>query len=184
MQGFISRMKLTWYLLVACTLCGIFAAGCMSTGPAEPTPVPTTLITPAPTAGPLADQALLGTWYLAAMTRPEGASPIQTMSVQMDVVFTEDGGLSGFSGCNHFSGQYILTGKMLPDGKGIQVGPLVSTLMYCKETGDLESQYHEILQDASSYEITGSQLVITSELGSTLVYHRTPYGPTAVPRGI
>lgn len=177
-------MNLSWYLLVAFAACAIFAAGCTSTAPAELTPVPTTLITPVPTAGALADPALLGTWYLAAMTKPEGASPIQTMSVQMDVVFTQDGGLSGFSGCNHFSGQYILTGEMLPNGKGIQVGPLVSTLMYCKDTGDMESQYVEILQDASSYEITGSQLVITSELGSTLVYHSTPYGPTAVPRGI
>lgn len=156
----------------------------MSTAPEAPTPVSTTLITPAPTAGALVDQALLGTWYLAAMTKPEGALPIETMSVQMDAVFTQDGALSGFSGCNHFSGQYILTGEMLPDGKGMQIGPLVSTLMYCKDTGDLESQYLEILQDASSYEITGSQLVITSELGSSLVYHRTPYGPTAVPRGI
>ncbi len=177
-------MNLSWYLLVLCAVCGIFAAGCTSTAPAALTPVPTTIITPVPTAGALADPALLGTWYLAAMTKPEGASPIQTMSVQMDVVFTQDGGLSGFSGCNHFSGQYILTGEMLPNGKGIQVGPLVSTLMYCKDTGDMESQYLEILQDASSYEIAGSQLVITSELGSTLVYHRTPYGPTAVPRGI
>lgn len=177
-------MNLSWYLLVLCAACALFAAGCTSTSPAELTPVPTTIITPVPTTGALADPALLGTWYLAAMTKPEGASPIQTMSVQMDVVFTQDGGLSGFSGCNHFSGQYVLTGEMLPNGKGILVGPLVSTLMYCKDTGDMESQYLEILQDASSYEITGSQLVITSELGSTLVYHRTPYGPTAVPRGI
>jgi heat shock protein HslJ len=56
--------------------------------------------------------------------------------------------------------------------------------MYCKETSDLESQYLEIIQDSSSYQITGSQLVITSELGSTLLFHKTPYGPTAVPKGI
>ncbi len=177
-------MNPTGYLLAACIVCAILAAGCTSTVPGMGTPVPTTVITPVPTSGAISDPELLGTWYLSAMTKPGGQSPIQTMSVQMDAVFSEDGGLSGFSGCNHFSGQYTLTGQTLPDGKGIQVGPLVSTLMYCKETSDLESQYLEIIQDSSSYQITGSQLVITSELGSTLLFHRTPYGPTAVPKGI
>lgn len=177
-------MNLQGYLLAACITVAILAAGCTSTVPTVTTTVPTTVITPVPTAGALSDPALLGTWYLAAMTKPGGQSPIQTMSVQMDAIFSENGGLSGFSGCNHFSGQYTLTGQMLPDGNGIQVGPLVSTLMYCKETSDLETQYLEIIQDASSYQITGSQLVITSELGSTLVFHRTPYGPTAVPKGV
>ena len=176
-------MKFSALLLAACAIVSLFAACCTSTGPGQVTPVPTTgIVTPVPTA--VSDQELLGTWYVAAMTGPGGSNPIQVISVQMDAVFSQDGGLAGYSGCNHFSGTYSLTGKILPDGKGIAIGPLTSTLMYCAGTSDLETRYLEVLKDASSYSITGNQLIVTSRLGSTLVFHRTPPGPTAVPRGI
>jgi len=179
-------MSFYTYILAACVMCAIIMAGCTDISSKPITVVPTTqpVITPVPTESPLVDQGLLGTWYLMGMTGPGGFSSIQTISVQMDAEFSEKGGLSGFAGCNHFSADYTLTGEVLPDGKGIMVGPVLSTLMYCAETSDMESTYFEILQDASSYEVSANQLTITSRLGSTLVYHRTPYGPTAVPKGL
>jgi len=175
-------MKFYWCILVACAVCLLLLSGCTDTTQGQATPVPTT--SAAVTPSPIVDQGLLGTWYLVAMTGPGGSNPIQTTTTEMDAEFSESGGLSGFAGCNHFSTEYTLTGEMLPNGKGITVGPVISTLMYCAETSDLETTYMEILQDASSYEVSAGQLVITSTLGSTLVYHRTPYGPTAVPKGI
>jgi heat shock protein HslJ len=133
---------------------------------------------------PLKDPELLGTWYIAAMTGPGGSSPVQIISVQMSAIFSDVGGLSGFAGCNNFNSQYILTGEVLPNGKGITVGPVISTLMYCAETSDLETRYLGILEKATSYSVSGNQLTLTDPLGSVLVFQRTSPGPTAVPRGL
>ena len=137
-----------------------------------------------PSATPLTDPALLGTWYLKAMTGPGGSSPVQTISPQMDATFSGQGDISGFAGCNHYSGQYILTGEALPNGWGISVGPVLSTLMYCAGTSDIEARFLSSLQNATSYSVTGDTLTITDHHGGALVFQRTAYGPTAVPRGL
>ncbi|OPX70615.1 MAG: META domain protein [Methanoregulaceae archaeon PtaB.Bin009] len=174
------------YLVIACMALSIMVAGCVqpSTTPSIPVPTSVTPVTPLPSATPLTDPALLGTWYLKAMTGPGGSSPVQTISPQMDATFSGQGDISGFAGCNHYSGQYILTGEALPNGWGISVGPVLSTLMYCAGTSDIEARFLSSLQNATSYSVTGDTLTITDHHGGALVFQRTAYGPTAVPRGL
>lgn len=182
----IARMKLFLHWMIACIVLAIVVAGCtqLSSPPATPLPPTEPSVTPFPTVTPRTDAALLGTWYLKAMTGPGGSSPVQTISPQMDATFTEQGVVSGFSGCNHYSGQYTLTGEVLDGGWGIRLGPVVSTLMYCTGTSDIEARYLNHLQNAASYSITGDTLTMTDNIGSALVFQRTAYGPTAVPRGL
>ncbi|HOT03400.1 MAG TPA: META domain-containing protein [Methanolinea sp.] len=179
-------MKLILHWMIACILLAIVASGCTEMSSPRATPPPSTeqVVTPFPTPTPRTDGALLGTWYLKAMTGPGGSSPVQTISPQMDATFTGQGVVSGFAGCNHYSGQYTLTGEVLQGGLGIGVGPVVATLMYCTETSDIEARYLNHLQNAASYSITGDTLTLTDNAGSALVFQRTAYGPTAVPRGL
>ena len=182
----IDRMKPFLHWMIACIVLVIIVAGCTqpSSPPATPPPATQPAVSPFPTVAPGTDAALRGTWYLKAMTGPGGSSPVQTISPQIDATFTDQGVVSGFSGCNHYSGPYTLTGEVLQGGWGIGVGPVVSTLMYCTDTSDIEARYLTHLQNAASYSITGYTLTLTDNVGSALVFQRTPYGPTAVPRGL
>ena len=165
-------------------------AGCTSQpAPAQVvTPVPTvvsTTLNPTPVPVPIADPTLIGTWYLKMIGEQGGTAPVQIMNPQITAVFTNQSGIYGFSGCNNYNGQYTLTGQVLPNGKGITISPMVSTLMYCADTANTETTYLQILQAAKSYTVNVNQeLTITDNLGSVLVYQRTPYSSASVPQGI
>lgn len=180
-------MKLLAIVLFTGILAGVLVAGC--TAPATPpaTTPPTTIppTTVPTTAAPLVDPALVGTWYLKAATGPGGANPFQTMNVQVTAVFTAQGAVGGNGGCNSYSGPYTLTGQTTSNGKGITIGPLVTTLMYCAATSGNEATYLQILQNAVAYTVnTNQQLTITTKDGNLLVFSPAPYGPTAVPIGL
>jgi heat shock protein HslJ len=180
-------MKIVVFCLFVCVCTGLLAAGCTAppaTQPVTTGPPVTVMTTPVPTTAPITDPALVGTWYLKAMTGPGGSNPIQTMNVQINAVFTAEGAVGGSGGCNNYNGGYTLTGQVLPSGKGITIGPLITTLMFCADTSDTEQTYLRILQSAVSYTVnTNGQLTITSNAGNLLVYEKTPYGPTSVPIG-
>lgn len=175
--------------LFTCVILAILAAGCISqptTPPVTTQPPATTLpvVTSPPATASLQDPALYGVWYLKEMTGTGGSNPVQTMDVPINIIFT-DQNLSGFGGCNDYGGSYSLTGQVLPDGKGISVGPLITTLKYCADTSPTETSYLQILSDAKSYTVNvNQQLSVTDSVGSILVYERTPYGPLSVPRGV
>jgi heat shock protein HslJ len=183
-------MKILTACVIGCTFLVIILAGCTSQ-PAQvpvvtpvPTAVPTTLIS-TPTPAPVTDPTLLGTWYLKMIGEQGGTAPVQIMSPQITAVFTDQSGIYGFSGCNNYNGQYTLTGQVLPNGKGITIGPLASTLVYCADNANTETTYLQILQAAKSYTVNVNQeLTITDNLGSVLVYQRTPYNSASVPQGI
>ena len=183
-------MKILTACVIVCTFLVIVMAGCTSQPAPAPvvTPVPTavpTTLNPTPVPTPITDPTLLGTWYLKMIGEQGGTAPVQIMSPQITVVFTNQSGIYGFSGCNNYNGQYTLTGQVLPNGKGITIGPLASTLMYCADTANTETTYLQILQAAKSYTVNVNQeLTITDNLGSVLVYQRTPYNSASVPQGI
>lgn len=183
-------MKILTACVIVCTFLVIMMAGCTSQPAPAPvvTPVPTavpTTLNPTPAPVPIADPTLVGTWYLKMIGEQGGTAPVQIMSPQITAVFTSQSGIYGFSGCNNYNGQYTLTGQVLPNGKGITIGPLASTLMYCADTANTETTYLQILQAAKSYVVNVNQeLTITDNLGSVLVYQRTPYNSASVPQGI
>jgi heat shock protein HslJ len=167
---------------------GVLVAGCTTPPVTQPvTTVPTTTVvsTPVPTTAPITDAALVGTWYLKAMTGPGGSNPVQTMNVQITAVFSGQGAIGGSGGCNSYNGPYTLTGQVQPNGNGITIGPLITTLMYCADSSNTEQTYLQILQSAVAYTVnTNNQLTITSSAGNLLVFEKTPYGPTSVPIGV
>jgi heat shock protein HslJ len=174
-------------LIVTCIL--ILMAGCTSlsqTGPGTTvaTTVPATM-SPTPAPAPVIDPSLVGTWYLKMMAEQGGTALVDTMSPQITAVFTNQSNVLGFSGCNNYNGPYTLTGQVLPDGKGISIGPLASSTMYCANTTGTETTYFQILQAAKTYTVNVNQeLTINDNSGNTLVYQRTPYSSTFVPKGI
>jgi heat shock protein HslJ len=173
------------FLIVALAILAVLAAGCVSQSPQTPaTTLPTTsppVTTPPTTSAPLQDPALLGLWYLTEMTGAGGSNPVVISDVQINIVFDYQN-LSGFSGCNYYSAQYTLTGQVLPDGMGIMIGPIATTLKYCADISPTETQYLATLQDATSYTVNvNQQLSITDSAGSILVYERTPVSPLYVP---
>ncbi len=78
------------------------------------------------------------------------------------------GKLSGFSGCNDYSGSYVTTGDSLSGG--ITISDITATRSACAD--DImaqEAQYLTNLQSASSYTINGSTLSMATA-GAALSY--------------
>ncbi|MDD1723794.1 MAG: META domain-containing protein [Methanospirillum sp.] len=187
-------MKLRTVSVVISVLLLVLMAGCTGTGQTETktaTPVqtesPATEIpteAPAGVQTPVADPLLAGTWYLKLISEQNGTAQVQALNPEITVIFDERSNISGYSGCNQYSGQYTLSGSVLPDGKAIEIGPLVVTKKACIDSATTEATYLEILQAAASYLVnTNQELTITDDSGNALVYQRTPYSGTAVPRG-
>jgi len=81
----------------------------------------------------------------------------------------ESGRLSGFAGCNNFSGSYALTGDQL------KIGPVASTQMACPEPGSsIESAFHKALSGTLRYAVDGDHLTATTASGDTLRFQREP----------
>ena len=153
-------MKILLLLICAVLSLSILAAGCTS-----PAPVPTTTTVPTPVAttttpAPLTDPALIGTWNLKGGII--GASTPVIPNVQVTLTFKNDGTLTGFSGCNNYNGGYVLSGQTTEFGKGISIGPLASTKMYCADAMNLETTYLTILQNTNSYSITNNSMLTRS----------------------
>ncbi|MBJ6367588.1 META domain-containing protein [Snuella sedimenti] len=66
--------------------------------------------------------------------------------------------LSGFSGCNRFFGKYTL------EANTIEVGPLASTKMLCRETANtIESKIHDALSKINRVIIDGELLKLAKD---------------------
>jgi heat shock protein HslJ len=81
----------------------------------------------------------------------------------------ESGRLSGFAGCNNFSGSYTLAGDQL------KIGPVASTQMACPEPGSsVETAFHKALSGNLRYAVDGDHLTATTASGDTLRFQREP----------
>ncbi len=99
---------------------------------AKPTPKPTAKPTPKPTARPSGSPADLldGTsWILSRFD--DGAGDVISVPVQDETPKASfgSGTISGFTGCNAFSGSYAL------DGSKMDIGPLKTTSKACDDLG-------------------------------------------------
>ncbi len=93
------------------------------------TPIPTPVVTPLPAVTPATSPSqLAGTWYLQAILFQGATAPLDT-NVQITAIFSDQGQVSGYGGCNNYGGPYMITGQNLPSGTGISIGPLTSTQM-------------------------------------------------------
>jgi heat shock protein HslJ len=171
-------MKFLVVVLMICVAGLLLMAGCTTpTAPATPTPSPTTTATPMATVtapAPIIDPELVGSWTLGEMGTQGGMSVLNIFPAPITITFSDQGTLAGNGGCNNYQGSYSLTGESGPFGKQITVGPVISTLMYCVDTSNIETTYLQILSNVSAYGIdNNTRLSMRDPIGSTLVYQRT-----------
>lgn len=81
----------------------------------------------------------------------------------------ESGRLTGFAGCNNFSGSFTL------DGDQLKIGQVASTQMACPEPGStIENAFHAALSGTLQYAVDGDKLTATNAAGETLRFQREP----------
>jgi len=168
-------MKALITILMICVATGLLVAGCTTQVPTTPTP-PTTVTSLPTTTTPVSvtDPELIGNWTLGEMGLAGGQAPLNIFPEPITITFYEQGTMVGNGGCNNYQGSYTLTGGSGPFGKEISFGPIVSTLMYCVDTSEIETSYFQILSNVTAYGIDNTTILsMRDPLGSTLVYQRT-----------
>lgn len=65
------------------------------------------------------------------------------------IYFEEDGRVSGFSGCNNYSGTYTLENP-----NNLTFSPLAATLKYCEESAEIEAIFMKVLSTIKSYTVS------------------------------
>ncbi len=106
------------------------------------------------------EQPLAGTsWALLSVG---GSAAIGDVEVE----FSEEGGISGWTGCNSYAGKYSASGS------SFTIEELSWTEAGCPshELFVQESLYTDLLVDAEEFAIDGSQLTITSSDGRTITF--------------
>jgi heat shock protein HslJ len=97
------------------------------------------------------------TWQLAKL------GPVDRSKAGLTVAFGSDGKMSGFSGCNTFSGTYTTSGSSL------KVSKLAATQKACKKlVMAQEDAYLSALRAARSYSIKKATLTLIGAKGHTL----------------
>jgi heat shock protein HslJ len=66
----------------------------------------------------------------------------------------EDSRVSGFGGCNRYTGPYTMTGEKL------EFGPIAATKMFCEQGIEVEDKYLPALGSVQSWELAGAELVL------------------------
>lgn len=95
------------------------------------------------------------TWNVASLDGqpiPEGVVPT--------LLFDENGTVSGYSGCNRFTGSFHLTGE------GLTFGPLAMTRMACPETQmNTEQALSAVLASTTRFDMseTGTLLLVSND---------------------
>ncbi len=99
-------------------------------------------------------------WQLSAMYVNQVPLPDTTITAFFDA----DGGVGGNDGCNTYSGPYTV------DGNALSVGPLTFGRVSCGEDIDQqEKTYLAALQSATTFEISGNQLIIRDGAGQEVL---------------
>lgn len=104
-------------------------------------------------------------WQLVSYGTQAG----QTLTVpdsQVTLTFDAGNGVSGYAGCNSYSGTYDIRHDRLT------FDPLISTFKACDDPLVMaqEAVYLEALQAATRYKISNDELLIESGSGQTLMF--------------
>ncbi len=104
---------------------------------------------------PLTDDDLAGEWIVTGF-----GGPILIVDRPPTMTFERQGNVSGFSGCNRFSGTYT------QEGSALAFGQAAVTQMACPAPYDkLEQDFQQALSTVVSYEITGAGLLLRGAEG-------------------
>lgn len=105
--------------------------------------------TPTVAADPLTDYE----WRLTELmgkTIPAAAEPMNNITLKLNKA---DSRVSGFSGCNTYSGGFSSSAPLR-----ISFAQMISTMKACPVNMDLESEYLKMLSDVDNYTINGNVL--------------------------
>ena len=109
-------------------------------------------------------QQLAGTsWTVSAYNNGKQGFESVLAGATLTAVFGKDGNLTGFAGCNNYSGTYKATAPK------ITIGPLVSTQKHCAEpagVSDQETRYLAALETAATYRVEGTRLEMRTATGA------------------
>lgn len=120
--------------------------------------------TPAP-ASPIATDLTAHTWTLVALG--DRANPTGAGDKAPDLTFAAaESRVSGFAGCNRFSGTYTVVGDSL------HFGPLMSTKMACPGQDQVEVGYLAALGAAVTFTMADSSLILHGAGGTKLAEFR------------
>jgi heat shock protein HslJ len=105
------------------------------------------------------------TWRLAAV----GSKDVAGLATGAATARFEAGRVSGFSGCNRFTGGYTL------DGDSVVVGQLAGTMMACSDPQmAIEKTFRSALTGTLRKAIRGDRLTLTSASGDALAFQVEP----------
>jgi heat shock protein HslJ len=110
------------------------------------------------------DTSLAGSsWDVIALNNQTGG--VQSVVIDSDptLIFDEDLGVSGSTGCNNFFGIYST------DGDTIEFTGIGATEMYCEDTAEQETWMLAALADATTYTVNSQTLELFDENGSRLL---------------
>lgn len=72
------------------------------------------------------------------------------------ILKAQEGRVTGFSGCNNFTGTYTLDAA----SARISFGPLAMTRKFCATGMDVERAFSEVLGEADNYSLSGDNLTL------------------------
>lgn len=120
------------------------------------------------TAGNGGAASLIGSWKLTAYGPANSTTPA-VPDTEAGIVFSNDGTVTGNSGCNGFGGSYKVAGDK------ITFSDVVSTLIACDDARmQQEAAVHQVLTDTATYKIEGNTLTLSNN-GMVLVFTTVSY---------
>ena len=119
--------------------------------------------------GPTSTAQLANTyWKLIALNGTPVETPPGTRELQM-VLNSQNMRVNGFSGCNRFSGGYLLTGSKL------SFSAIAGTMMACAGDMSVERRFLEALGNVTGWKISGETLQLTNTQGMTIATFESRY---------
>jgi heat shock protein HslJ len=106
-------------------------------------------------------------WNLIGYNNGKDAFVSVILDTTITGSFGTDGKLTGTAGCNTYSSDYTV------DGEKINIGPALTTRMFCAGEGVMEQEmaYLQALEKAATYKIEGSSLTLFDEQGLRLAQY-------------
>jgi heat shock protein HslJ len=103
-------------------------------------------------------------WQVVSLN---GGAQVPIAGTTLTALFGSSGDISGDSGCNTFNGSYTVSGS------SISIGPLATTQKLCQEEVNAQEQaYLAVLQSATTYSLTSSQLILFSSGSEVVRFNR------------
>jgi heat shock protein HslJ len=114
-----------------------------------------------------ADQpTLTGTlWQLIGYNNGQGGVVSLIADTRITATFDDEGGITGFAGCNHYIAPYEMTETT------IEISPAISTRKLCSEPEGVmtqEMEYLQALETAAVFTIEGNILTLRTDTGATV----------------